>query len=76
MHRMAQCTMFREWVGVRSCINSVILYATSTRTSVVTRFKDHGICKSRINYSIAYPKPRNKRYCSQYMVAVVILKPS
>ena len=27
---------------------------------VVTWFKDPGICKSRINYSIAYPKPQKK----------------
>ena len=36
--------------------------------------EDHGICKSCINYSIDYPKPRNKRYCSQYMIAIVVLK--
>ena len=45
-------------------------------SGVVTWFKDHGICKLRINYSIAYPKPQNKRYCSQYMIAIVVLKPS
>ena len=43
---------------------------------VVTWFKDHGICKSRINYSIAYSKPQNKRCCSQYMIAIVVLKQS
>ena len=44
--------------------------------SVVTWFKDHGICKSCINYSIAYPKQQNKRYCSQYMIAIIVFKPS
>ena len=43
--------------------------------SVVTWFKDHEIT-GHINYSIAYPQPQNKRYCSQYMVAIVVLKPS
>ena len=40
---------------------------------VVTWFKDHEIYKSH-NYKL--PKPQNKRYCSQYMVAIVVLKPS
>ena len=41
---------------------------------VVTWFKDHGICKSRINYSIAYPKLQHNSCCSQYMIAIVALK--
>ena len=27
---------------------------------VITWFKGHGICKSHINYTIAYPKQQNK----------------
>ena len=32
---------------------------------VITWFKDRGICFK--NYSIAYPKPQNKKYCSQQL---------
>ena len=42
---------------------------------VVTWFKTHEITSHHINYSIAYPKPRNKRvlgYCCNFMS----LKPS
>ena len=54
------------------------LLGTAGRTDnkLVTWFKDHGLCKSRINYSIAYPKVQYKMYCSQYMIAIVVLKPS
>ena len=28
--------------------------------------------KSVINYTIAYSKPQNKRYCAQYMIAIAV----
>ena len=44
--------------------------------SVVTWFKDHGICKLCINYSLATCVITKKRYCLQYMNAIVVLKSS
>ena len=42
-----------------------------TLNGVVTWFKTHKIYKSHINYSIAYPKPQNKKVllgdCSHFM---------
>ena len=44
-------------------------------TPVVTWFKTHEITSHHINYSIAYPKPRNKRVLLGYCYNFVSLKP-
>ena len=44
--------------------------------SIWTWLKTHGIYKSHINYSIAYPKPQNKRALLGYCSHFVSLKPS
>ena len=70
------CAQSSSWVEGSGKYNThnIILHPITTRGGNLA--KDHGICKSCINYSIAYPKPQNKRYCSQYMIAIVVLKPN
>ena len=53
------------------CIVLAYLLLQSKVVCVVTWFKTHEITSHHINYSIAYPKPWNKRvllgYCSHFM---------
>ena len=47
------CMCVCVYVSVCACV-------TVTENLVITWFKDHGICKSRINYSIAYQNCKTK----------------
>ena len=50
------CGVYMHVHAYLYCYVDTVLYMGR----VVTWFKTHAVCKSHINYTIAYPKPQNK----------------